>query len=53
LSVPYTGSRPQWSRDDRYLEDLLAEVGPPTAAQRARARLIAQRLTREARRKVS
>jgi hypothetical protein len=31
---------------DRYVEDLLAEVGPPTAAQRTRAAAIARRLAR-------
>jgi hypothetical protein len=38
---------------DRYLAGLLADVGPPTEGQRARARLVAQRLARRgARRKV-
>jgi hypothetical protein len=36
---------------DRYVADLVAEVGPPTAGQQARARLVAQRLARGARRK--
>ncbi len=36
----------------RYVADLVAEVGAPTAAQRVRARLVAQRLARGARRKV-
>ena len=31
---------------DRYIADLIAEVGPPTAAQRARAAALARRLTR-------
>jgi post-segregation antitoxin (ccd killing protein) len=38
---------------DRYAADLVAEVGPPTAAQRARARVVAQRLARGVRRKAS
>jgi hypothetical protein len=36
---------------DRYVADLVAEIGPPTAGQHARARLVAQRLARGARRK--
>jgi post-segregation antitoxin (ccd killing protein) len=36
---------------DRYVADLVAEVGAPTAGQRARARLVAERLARGARRK--
>jgi hypothetical protein len=36
---------------ERYLKGLVAEVGEPTPAQRARARLVAQRLARGARRK--
>jgi post-segregation antitoxin (ccd killing protein) len=31
---------------DRYIADLVAETGPPTAAQRARARVVAERLAR-------
>jgi post-segregation antitoxin (ccd killing protein) len=31
---------------DRYVADLVAEVGPPTAAQRARAGALAQRIVR-------
>ena len=31
---------------DRYLADLVAEVGVPSAAQRARARALARRLSR-------
>ncbi len=31
---------------DRYVADLVAEVGPPTAAQRTRATAVAQRLAR-------
>ncbi|MGD0950689.1 MAG: hypothetical protein ABSA52_25170 [Candidatus Binatia bacterium] len=38
---------------ERYVADLVAEVGPPTAGQRARALVVAQRLTRRPRRKVS
>jgi hypothetical protein len=38
---------------DRYAADLVAEVGPPTVAQRARARVVAQRLARGVRRKAS
>lgn len=30
----------------RYITDLMAEVGPPTAAQRARAGAVARRLAR-------
>lgn len=38
---------------DRYLAELVAEVGPPTAGQRERARHVAQRLAGgAARRKV-
>jgi len=36
---------------DRYLGDLMAEVGEPTARQRARARLVAERLVRGGKRK--
>jgi hypothetical protein len=31
---------------DRYVADLVAEVGPPTTAQRARASAVARRLSR-------
>jgi hypothetical protein len=31
---------------DRYVADLVAELGPPTAAQRARAAAVARRLAR-------
>jgi post-segregation antitoxin (ccd killing protein) len=31
---------------DRYVADLVAEVGHPTAAQRARARVVAERVAR-------
>jgi post-segregation antitoxin (ccd killing protein) len=37
---------------DRYLGDLIAEVGAPSAAQRARAAAVARRLSRRALRKV-
>ena len=37
---------------DRYVEELVAEVGPPTAAQRTRAAAIAQRLARRPARQV-
>ena len=37
---------------DRYLRELVAQVGKPTAADRARARVVARRITRQARRKV-
>ena len=36
---------------DRYLGDLIAEVGAPSAAQRARAAAVARRLSRRAVRK--
>jgi post-segregation antitoxin (ccd killing protein) len=36
---------------DRYLANLVAEVGSPSAAQRARARAIARRLARRSTRK--
>ena len=36
---------------DRYLGDLIAEVGAPSAAQRARAGAVARRLSRRAVRK--
>jgi len=36
---------------DRYLAELIAEVGPPTAAERTRAAAIAQRITRRPTRK--
>lgn len=34
---------------DRYVEDLVAEVGPPAVAQHARAAAVAQRLARRPR----
>jgi post-segregation antitoxin (ccd killing protein) len=37
---------------DRYVADLVAEVGPPTAAQRTRATAVAQRLARRPTRQV-
>ena len=37
---------------DQYLADLVAEVGPPSAAQRARADAVARRLSRRALRRV-
>jgi hypothetical protein len=37
---------------DRYVEDLIAEVGPPTAAQRTRAAAVARRLARRPARQV-
>lgn len=36
---------------DRYVADLIAEVGPPSAAQRARARIVAGRIVRRPTRK--
>jgi hypothetical protein len=36
---------------DRYLKDLLAEVGPPTPTQRLRAEATARRLARQSIRK--
>ena len=36
---------------DRYLAELIAEVGPPTAAERTRAAAVAQRITRRPTRK--
>jgi len=36
---------------DRYLADLIAEVGAPSPAQRSRARALARRLTRRSIRK--
>ena len=36
---------------DRYLKELVGEVGPPTRAQAARARLVAQRLAHRPTRK--
>jgi len=41
------------AESDRYIADLVAQVGRPTAGQRARARVVAQRLARRPRRKVS
>lgn len=38
---------------DRYIADLIAEVGPPAAAQRKRAAAVAQRLVRRPARRVS
>jgi post-segregation antitoxin (ccd killing protein) len=40
------------SATDRYVEDLVAEVGPPTAAQRARAAAVARRIARRPTRQV-
>jgi post-segregation antitoxin (ccd killing protein) len=37
---------------DRYVADLVAEVGPPTAAQRTRASAVARRLARRPARQV-
>ena len=37
---------------DRYLADLVAEVGPPAAAQRTRAAAVARRLARRLARQV-
>jgi len=37
---------------DRYAADLIAEVGPPTAAQRTRATAVAQRLAQRPTRQV-
>ena len=37
---------------DRYVADLLEEVGPPTGAQRVRAEAVARRLARRPARKV-
>ncbi len=37
---------------DRYVDDLVAEVGAPTAAQRARATAVARRLARRPTRQV-
>lgn len=37
---------------ERYVADLVAEVGPPTAAQRTRATAIARRLARRPTRQV-
>lgn len=37
---------------DRYVEDLVAEVGPPTAEERAQAAAIARRLMRPQTRQV-
>jgi hypothetical protein len=36
---------------DRYLSDLVSQVGEPRAAERARARAVAGRIARRARRK--
>ncbi len=38
---------------DRYIADLIAEVGPPAAAQRARAGAVARKLARRPARKAS
>ena len=40
------------SKGDKYLADLVAEVGEPSARQRVRARAIAERIARRTRRKV-
>jgi hypothetical protein len=37
---------------DRYVADLIADVGPPTAAQRMRAAAVARRLARRPARQV-
>lgn len=34
---------------DRYVDDLIAEVGPPSSAQRTRAAAVARRLARQPR----
>jgi post-segregation antitoxin (ccd killing protein) len=50
--------RAEWHRlellteTDRYVADLVAEVGPPTAAQRTRAGAVARRLSRRPNRQV-
>ena len=38
---------------DRYISDLIAEVGPPTAAQRSRAAAVARRIARRPARRAS
>lgn len=38
---------------DRYISDLIAEVGPPTAAQRTRAAAVARRIARRPARRAS
>jgi hypothetical protein len=38
---------------DRYMEDLVTEVGPPTAGQRTRAAAVARRLARRPARQAS
>jgi hypothetical protein len=40
------------SETDRYVADLVAEVGPPATAQRARAATVARRLARRSDRQV-
>ena len=40
------------SKGDKYLADLVTEVGEPDARERARASAIAQRIARRTRRKV-
>ena len=40
------------AQTDRYLADLVAEVGSPSPAQRARARVVARRVARRSVRKV-
>lgn len=37
---------------DRYVEELVAEVGPPAAAQRTRAAAVARRIARRSTRQV-
>lgn len=37
---------------DRYVEDLVTEVGPPTTAQRTRAAAVARRIARQPARRV-
>lgn len=39
------------AESDRYLADLVTDVGEPTAAERARADAVADRIARRARRK--
>ena len=40
------------SATDRYVEDLIAEVGPPAPAQRTRAAAVARRIARRPARQV-
>jgi post-segregation antitoxin (ccd killing protein) len=41
------------AESDRYLKDLVSEVGEPTARQRARASAVAQQITGRTRRKLA